>query len=71
MAAPLLLTSGSVVMGQARFACLFVCLFVCLFDAIATLFQLCHGSEIKRTKPEPTLLQTQGIFNLRHIIGMV
>ena len=27
--------------------------------------------EMKRRKPEPTLLPTQGIFNLAHHIGMV
>ena len=38
-----------------------VCLL--LFYTIGTLFQLCHGSdfmyEIRRRKPEPTLLPTQ------------
>ena len=51
----------------------FVCLL--LFYAIATIFQLCHGGdmmyEMRKTKPEPTLLPTQGIFNLPHHIGMV
>ena len=41
----------------------------------ATVFQLYHGGdmmyEMKRRKPEPTLLPTQGIFNLSHHIGMV
>ena len=27
--------------------------------------------ELRRRNPEPTLLQTQGIFNLAHQIGMV
>ena len=39
-----------------------------LFYAIATIFQLYHGGdmmyEMSRRKPEPTLLLTQGIFNL-------
>ena len=49
---------------------LFVCL---LFYAIATVFQLFHGGDMyeMRRKPEPTLLPTQGIFNLANHIGMV
>ena len=50
-----------------------VCLF--LLYGIATVFQLYHGSnmsyEMRRRKPEPTLLTTQGIFNLPHHIGVV
>ena len=50
-----------------------VCLL--LFYAIATVFQLYHYGdmiyEIRRRKPDPTLLQTQGIFNLPLHIGMV
>ena len=46
-----------------------------LFYAIATLFQLYLGSaqmyEMSRRKPKPTLLLTQGIFNLPRHIGMV
>ena len=41
---------------------------VCQFYAITTVFQLYHGSdmvyEMKRRKPELTLLPTQRIFNL-------
>ena len=52
---------------------MFVCLF--LFYAIATVFLVYHGSdmmyEMRRRKPVPTLLLTQGIFNLPHHIGMV
>ena len=48
---------------------------VCLFYTIVTLFQLHHGDdmmyEMRRRKPEPTLLPIQGIFNLPHHIGMV
>ena len=48
---------------------------VCLFYAIATVFQIYHGSdmmyEMRSRKPEPTLLRTQRIFNLPHHIGMV
>ena len=48
-----------------------VCL---LFYAIATLFQLYHNSdavnEMRRRKPEPTLLLTKEIVNLPHHIGM-
>ena len=44
-----------------------VCL---LFCTIATIFQLYHDGdmmyEMRTRKPEPTLLQTQGIFNLPH-----
>ena len=40
-----------------------------------TVFQLYHGGDImyemRRIKPEPTLLPAQGIFNLPHHIGMV
>ena len=46
-----------------------------LFYTMATLFQLYRGSdmmyEMKRRKPDPTLLPTHGIFNLQHHIGMV
>ena len=45
-----------------------------LFYTITTLFQLYHDSdmmyEMRRTNPEPTLLPTQGIFNLSHHIDM-
>ena len=47
---------------------------VCLVYAIATVFQLYRGYDMiyeMRRKPEPTLLLTQGIFNLPHHIGMV
>ena len=41
---------------------------VLLFYAIATVFRLYHGGdmiyEMRRRKPEPTLILTQGIFNL-------
>ena len=50
-----------------------VCLL--LLYAIATMFQLYHGGdliyEMRRRKPEPTHLPTQGIFNLAHHIDMV
>ena len=46
-----------------------------LFYAIVIVFQLYHGSEnmyqVRKRKPEPTLWQTQGIFNLLHHIGTV
>ena len=53
-----------------------ILLFVCLlFYAIATVFQLYHGSdrmyEMRRRKPETTLLPTQVKFNLQHHMGMV
>ena len=45
-----------------------------LFYTIATVFQLYHSGdmmyEMRRRKPEPTLLVTQWIFNLPHHIGM-
>ena len=51
-----------------------VCLFVVVIRQ-ATVFQLYHGGDMmykmRRTKPERTLLQTQGIFNLPHQIGIV
>ena len=54
------------VVGQARLV---------LFYAIATVFQLYHSHhfmyQIRRRKPEPTLLQTQGLFNVPQHIGMV
>ena len=45
---------------------------VCLFSfyAIATVFQLYHGSGMTR-KPEPTLLLIQRIFNFPHHRRMV
>ena len=51
----------------------FVCLFTLLFYAVATVFQFYLGNdmmyEMRRRKPKPTLLQTQGIFNLAgHIL---
>ena len=46
-----------------------------LFYVIATVFQLLLDGdmiyEMRRWKREPTLLLTQGIFNLPHNIGMV
>ena len=48
---------------------------VCLFYAIATVFQLYYGSymmyEMRRGKPRPTLLPTQGIYKLPHHTSMV
>ena len=44
-----------------------------LLYATATVFQLYHGSDMmyeRRRKPDPTLLPTEGIFNLPHQIGM-
>ena len=45
-----------------------------LFYVIAKVFQLYHGTdmmyEIRRRKPEPTLLPMEGIFNPPHHIGM-
>ena len=39
------------------------------------MFQLYHGNdmmyEMRRRKPEPTILLTPGIFNFQHHIGMV
>ena len=73
MVAPLLLTNGPVRYeaalhgyGTSRF---------CLFCAIATVFQLYHGSnmmyEMRRRNPEPTLLPAHCIFNLSHHKGMI
>ena len=46
----------------------------CLFYAIETVFQLYHGDdmmyELSRKKPDPTLLLTQGIFNLPHQLAI-
>ena len=51
---------------------MFVCL---LFYTRATVSQLYHGGdmiyEMTRRKSEATLLQTQGIFDHPHCIGMV
>ena len=48
---------------------------VCLVYALATVFQSCHGGdmryEMRRRKPKPTGLLTQWIFNLPFHIGMV
>ena len=50
---------------------LFACL---LFYDITTILQLYHGSDMmykmRRKKPEPTPLLSQGMFNLLHHIGM-
>ena len=50
-----------------------VCLL--LFYGLTTVFQLYHGSDMmyesRRRKSKPTLLLTQGIFNLPHHIGKV
>ena len=55
-----------------------VVVFVCLllFYAIATVFKLYHDGDMmyydmRRRKPKPTVLPTQGIFNLPYNIGMV
>ena len=46
-----------------------------LFYVRATVFQLYHGGdimcELRRRKPEPTHLPTQGISNVPHQIDMV
>ena len=51
------------------------CVCLLLFYTIATVFQLSHGGdmiyEMRRRKPEPTFVPTQGAFNLQHHIGMV
>ena len=50
-------------------------MFVLLFYTTATAFQLYIGSdmmyEMRRRKPEPTVLLTQRIHNIPHHIGMV
>ena len=60
-------------MCQSMWECMFVWLLLCC--AIVTVFQLYHSSdmmrEMRRRKPEPTLLPTQGVFNLTHHTGMV
>ena len=59
--------------GTSRIWNIVVCLL--LFYAIAKVFQLYHGGdmmpEMRRRKPEPTLLLTQGIFNPPRHTGMV
>ena len=49
--------------------------FALLLYAIATIFQLYIGSDMmykmRRRKPEPTPLATQGHFNLPHHVDMV
>ena len=73
IAAPLLLTNGSARYEAGLHGCGKSP--VCLFYAIATVFQSYHGGdlvcEMRRRKPEPTLLSTYGIFKLPHHIGMV
>ena len=55
--------------------CALECLVLLFFYTTATLFQLYPGGDMlykmKRRKPEPTLLSTEGIFNLPQHIGMV
>ena len=52
-----------------------ICCFDLLFHTIATVFQLYHGGDMmyamRRIKPEPKPLLTQGIFSFPHDIGMV
>ena len=54
---------------------LFVCFCLLLLYTIATIFQFYRGGDImhemRRRKPEPILLLTQGIFNPQHHIDMV
>ena len=53
---------------------LWKCSCVCLlFYAIATVFRLYHGGAMmyEMRKTEPTLLPTQGFFNLQHHLAMV
>ena len=73
IAASLLLTIG----GYARCEpALYDCgtSAACLVYAITAVLQLHHGGdmmrEIRRRKPEPTLLPTRRIFNLPHHTGM-
>ena len=72
MAAPLLLSSGTVRCEAALSSC---GASSCLFSVIATVFQLYPGGDImcemRRRMPEPTLLPTMGIFNRQHQMGMV
>ena len=59
--------------NKCYYTALLICLFV--FYAIPTVFQLYHSDDmmykIRRRKPEPTLLLTQGFFNLPHNVGTV
>ena len=56
-------------MGEWCIYCLLLCY------VMATVLQLYRGSdmmyEVKNRKPKPTLLPTQGIFNLLYHIGTV
>ena len=74
MVAPLLLTSSPVMCEAALYGC-GTSLFVCLFYTIAIVFQLYHGGDMMyamtKGKGKPTLIPTQGIFNLPHDINMV
>ena len=74
MTAPLLLTISPARCEAALHGC--GTSPICLFYTIATAFQLYHGGDMmydmRRKKPEPTLLPTHWIFSLpRHDIGMV
>ena len=73
MAAPLPLTSGPARCEAALHGCGRKP--VCLFYSIATTFEPYHDGdmmyEMRRRKPKPTLLPTQGIFNLPYHIGIV
>ena len=72
-------TSGSISMDILYtwdlFTSSLISLFVLLFCAIATVFQFYLGGdmmyEMRRGKPNPILLLTQGIVNVPHYIGMV
>ena len=52
-----------------------ILLFCLLLYTIATVLQLYHGGDMMdqmtSRKPKPTILPTQGIFNLPYHVGMV
>ena len=70
---PLLLTSGSARCEASLHGC--GPNLVCLFYAITTVFQWYRGGdmmrwdEMRRRNPKPTLLPTEGVFNLLHYVG--
>ena len=54
---------------------IYLTLFQVILSQLLNVFKLYHGDdmmyEMRRRKPETTLLLTPGIFNLPHHIGMV
>ena len=72
MAAPVFLNSGPPRCEAGIHSC--GTNMICFFHAIATIFQLYHGTDMvwdEKEKTQAYILMNQGIFNTPHHIGMV